>query len=83
MLAKSFDYYVIVGPSISAVTEQFTWLTGRPILPPRWSLGYSGSTMTYTDASNAREKMSEFVQLLKEHDIDCTSFHLSSGEEET
>ena len=73
------DYYMIAGPDAAAVTRRFTWLTGRPALMPRWSLGYSGSTMTYTDAPNAQERMAEFIAGLERHDLPCTSFHLSSG----
>ncbi|HUD29933.1 MAG TPA: TIM-barrel domain-containing protein [Novosphingobium sp.] len=73
------DLYMIAGPDALAVTRRFTWLTGRPALMPRWSLGYSGSTMTYTDAPDAQARMQDFVEKLEEHDIGCTSFHLSSG----
>lgn len=73
------DYYMIAGPDAAAVVRRFTWLTGRPALMPRWSVGYSGSTMTYTDAPNAQERMAEFIAKLQEHDLPCTSFHLSSG----
>jgi alpha-glucosidase len=52
---------------------------GRPALPPRWSLGYLGSTMAYTDAPNAQEELRRFVDLCAGHDIPCDLFHLSSG----
>jgi alpha-glucosidase len=54
-------------------------LVGRPAFTPKWSLGYSGSTMAYTDAPNAQERMNEFLSRCTEHDILCDSFHLSSG----
>ncbi|MGI4878312.1 MAG: TIM-barrel domain-containing protein [Janthinobacterium lividum] len=73
------DLYMIAGPDPLAVTRRFTWLTGRPALPPRWSVGYSGSTMTYTDAPDAAARMMDFVDGLERHDIGCTSFHFSSG----
>ncbi|RSV44476.1 glycoside hydrolase family 31 protein [Sphingomonas sp. ABOLE] len=73
------DLWMIAGPDPLAVTKRFTWLTGRPALMPRWSLGYSGSTMTYTDAPDAAAQMGGFLEKLAEHDIGCTSFHLSSG----
>ena len=73
------DYYVIAGADIAAITRRYTWLTGRPAFMPRWSLGYSGSTMSYTDAPNAQEQMDEFLAKCAEHDIPCESFHLSSG----
>src|SRR5208337_5506394 len=53
--------------------------TGRPAFTPKWSLGYSGSTMTYTDSPNAQERMNEFLTGCEKHDILCDSFHLSSG----
>jgi alpha-glucosidase len=73
------DLYYIAGDGPAAITRRYTWLTGRPIFPPRYALGYSGSTMSYTDAPNAQERMGEFLDRCEEHDIPCDSFHLSSG----
>jgi alpha-glucosidase len=73
------DYYVIAGLAVADVARRFTWLTGRPALLPRWALGYSGSTMSYTDAPDAQARMAEFIDRCREHDILCDSFHLSSG----
>lgn len=73
------DYYVIAGPRVADVTRRFTWLTGRPAMMPRWALGYSGSTMSYTDAPDAQARMAEFVEQCRRHNILCDSFHLSSG----
>jgi len=77
--AGDLDLWLIAGPDPRAVTRRFTWLTGRPALMPRWTLGYSGSTMSYTDAPDAAAQMAGFLGKLAEHDIGCTSFHLSSG----
>lgn len=73
------DYYLIYGPTIPDVVKKLTALTGRMALPPRWSLGYLGSTMTYTEAPNAQEQLKQFVDLCDEHQIPCDLFHLSSG----
>lgn len=73
------DYYFIAGATIAEVVRRYTWLTGRPAFMPRWSLGYSGSAMAYTEAPNAQERMNEFLDHCLTHDIPCTSFHLSSG----
>jgi alpha-glucosidase len=73
------DYWLIAGPDAGAVTRRFTWLTGRPALMPRWAVDYSGSTMTYTDAPDAQTRMNDFIAGLQQHDIGCSSFHLSSG----
>ena len=73
------DYYFINGPSIERVVEQYTRLTGRCPLAPKWTFGYLGSAMKYTDASNAQEMLQKFIEKCSEHDIECTGFHLSSG----
>jgi alpha-glucosidase len=73
------DYYLIYGPTIEAVVQKFTALTGRPILLPRWSLGYLGSTMSYTEAPDAQTQLKRFTELCEQHDIPCDLFHLSSG----
>ena len=74
------DYYFIASPDTPLdATRRFTWMTGRPAWMPKWGLGYSGSTMTYTDAPNAQEQMGEFIKGCRAHDILCDSFHLSSG----
>jgi alpha-glucosidase len=73
------DYYLLYGEHIADVLERYTRLTGRPSLPPRWALGYLGSTMSYTEADNAQEQLKQFAQLCRQHDIPCDLFHLSSG----
>jgi alpha-glucosidase len=73
------DLYMIAGPDPLAVTQRFTWLTGRPAFMPRWALDYSGSTMSYTDAPDAQVQMQRFLEQLEAHDMGCGSFHLSSG----
>ncbi|MBP3041485.1 glycoside hydrolase family 31 protein [Bacillaceae bacterium Marseille-Q3522] len=78
-VAGDLDYYFIAGPKVKDVVKKFTWLTGKPIFQPKWSLGYSGSTMTYTDEPKSQERLNEFLQLCEEHDIICDSFQLSSG----
>jgi alpha-glucosidase len=72
------DYYVIAGP-LPQIVRRYTWLTGKPTLLPKWALGYSGSTMSYTDRPDAQAAMAEFLAQCEEHDILCDSFHLSSG----
>ncbi|MFT4171862.1 MAG: glycoside hydrolase family 31 protein [Rhodocyclaceae bacterium] len=73
------DYYFIAGHSLADVSRRYTWLTGRPAFTPKWGLGYSGSTMSYTDAPDAQARMNEFLAGCEKHDILCDSFHLSSG----
>ncbi|MBJ2346927.1 MULTISPECIES: glycoside hydrolase family 31 protein [Pseudomonas] len=77
--AGDLDYWVLAGPRVLDVTKAFVRLTGRTLFLPKWSLGYSGSTMRYTDADNAQEQLLEFLDLCRQHDIPCDSFQLSSG----
>lgn len=77
--AGDLDYYIIAGPQVKDVVKRYSWLTGKTIFSPKWSLGYSGSTMTYTDAPDAQEQLKRFIELCEENDIICDSFQLSSG----
>jgi alpha-glucosidase len=73
------DYYLRWEPDLLALTRAQVRLTGGTLFPPRWSLGYSGSTMSYTDAPDAQAQLLGFLEQIREHDIPCDSFHLSSG----
>ncbi|WP_294610481.1 glycoside hydrolase family 31 protein [uncultured Gilliamella sp.] len=77
--AGDIDMYFFLGPKIIDVTKSFIKLTGKTFFGPKWSMGYSGSTMFYTDAPNAQEQMQHFIDLCKVHGIPCDSFQLSSG----
>ncbi len=72
-------YYLRWAPDLRTLVREQVRLTGGTAFPPRWSLGYSGSTMAYTDAPDAEARLSGFLDRLAEHDIPCDSFHLSSG----
>lgn len=73
------DYYIFTGKQVIDVTKKFVQLTGKTIFGPKWSLGYSGSTMHYTDAPDAQKQLLEFIKLCDKHSIPCDSFQLSSG----
>lgn len=53
-------YYFISGPSYKQIIEKYTQLTGKPILPPEWALGFSQCRGLYTNEKLAREVASEF-----------------------
>ncbi|MGL4524216.1 MAG: TIM-barrel domain-containing protein [Spirochaetia bacterium] len=73
------DFYVMAKTKIKDLTQSFSWLTGKTLFPPKWSLYYSGSTMSYTDAPNAQELFYTFLEDCKKYNIPCQSFQLSSG----
>ncbi|WPU24578.1 glycoside hydrolase family 31 protein [Cedecea neteri] len=77
--AGDLDYYLFLGPRVLDVTKAFVRLTGKTFFGPKWSLGYSGSTMHYTDAPDAQNQLMNFIRLSQQHGIPCDSFQLSSG----
>lgn len=77
--AGDIDYYIFTGARALDVTKAFVRLTGKTLFGPKWSLGYSGSTMHYTDAPDAQNQLMNFIRLCAEHAIPCDSFQLSSG----
>lgn len=46
------DYYLAYGPTPAQVVQRLTAITGRPPLPPRWSLGYHQSRWGYKTESD-------------------------------
>ena len=77
--AGDIDYYLFTGERVLDITKAFVRLTGKTLFGPKWSLGYSGSTMHYTDAPDAQNQLMNFIRLCEEHAIPCDSFQLSSG----
>jgi alpha-glucosidase len=55
------DYYILAGPTPKEVVEQYTWLTGRMPLPPKWALGYHQSRYSYASEQEVRELSRLFV----------------------
>jgi alpha-D-xyloside xylohydrolase len=47
---EALDLFLIAGDDPAALLERYTWLTGRPPAPPRWSLGAWFSKAYYRDA---------------------------------
>ncbi|AOP44224.2 glycoside hydrolase family 31 protein [Edwardsiella piscicida] len=77
--AGDIDYYLFCGKRVLDITKTFVRLTGKTLFGPKWSLGYSGSTMHYTDAPDAQNQLMNFIRLCQDHAIPCDSFQLSSG----
>ncbi|OUS37801.1 alpha-glucosidase [Rhodobacterales bacterium 56_14_T64] len=73
------DYYMRWSPDLLGLVRKQAQMTGGTAFPPRWSLGYSGSTMGYTDAADAQVQLQGFVDQIAAHQIPCDSFQLSSG----
>jgi len=52
-------YYLINGDSNDKILENYTLLTGRQPLPPRWALGYIQSKFGYKNQSEATNAVSK------------------------
>lgn len=66
------DYYVIYGPTPKDIIQNYTDLTGKPPVPPRWSFGLWISTY-FTEASE--ESVMEQVKKMEEYDIPFDVYH--------
>jgi alpha-glucosidase len=78
-LDGDLDYYVFPGPGIADVTRKFLDLTGRPALPPRWSLGFAQTAMALADSADAQARMEDFIDRCAEEQIPISAFHFGSG----
>jgi alpha-glucosidase len=66
------NYYFIAGPDPKKIVGQYTALTGRPPLPPLWTLGYQQSRYTYYPEARVRE----IARLLREKKIPADTIYL-------
>lgn len=66
------DYYVFAGPTPKAVLEQYTDITGKMPIPPKWSLGYHQSRYSY----ETEEEVRELVRSFKEKEIPLDAIYL-------
>ncbi|MEK4951352.1 glycoside hydrolase family 31 protein [Bacillus sp. FSL W8-1127] len=66
------DYYLLAGPSPKDVLDQYTTLTGRMELPPKWALGYHQSRYSYKTEAEVRD----LVKTFKEKEIPLDAIYL-------
>jgi alpha-glucosidase len=70
-MGGGFHYTFILGQPAKAL-EQYTQLTGRPPLPPRWALGFHQSRWGYKCEEDIRQVVAGF----REHDLPLDVVHL-------
>ncbi|MCA0423370.1 MAG: hypothetical protein LCH61_08610, partial [Proteobacteria bacterium] len=73
------DLWLVAGPDLAAVTRRFTLLTGRPVLPPRWSFGFAFTTMHHADDTNGQAVIAAFADRCRAEGIPISSIHFGSG----
>jgi alpha-glucosidase len=57
--AGDLTFYLLAGPTPEAVLEQYSELTGRMPMPPRWALGYGQSRWSYFPEDGVRQVANE------------------------
>lgn len=65
-------YYFIYGPDMLDVSREYACLTGKPELPPMWSLGYHQCRWSYFPDSKVKEVAMEF----RKRNIPCDVIYL-------
>ncbi|KAL6078744.1 Alpha-glucosidase [Balamuthia mandrillaris] len=60
-------YYIITGDNPSQVIQNYTLLSGRIPLPPKWVLGFQQSRWSYDPAERVQQLVDEF----RKRDIPC------------
>ena len=74
------DLFLMGGNSISRIVDNYTLLTGRPVLLPKRALGYQGSSMYYPELEkDSDDAVLGFIDTVKEEGFPIDGFHLSSG----
>ena len=66
------SYYFIYDPAMKDVMSDYTWLTGRAPLLPKWAYGYIQSKYGYRSASDA----SQMIQRMRNDTIPCDALIL-------
>jgi alpha-glucosidase len=67
-----YTEYIFAGPSMPEVLAAYTWLTGRPALPPLWALGYHQSRWF----RDTQEGLEQLACRHREHDVPCDALWL-------
>jgi alpha-glucosidase len=66
------DFYLFLDEKPLPIIQEWTALTGRTPLPPRWSLGYQQSRWSYGSEAEVRQLAKAF----KDHAIPLSAIHL-------
>lgn len=74
------DLFLLNGPSMAAVLDHYTLLTGRSTLPTKQSLGYCASTMYYAELEkDCDEEIYKVIDKHKKEGVLIDNFWLASG----
>jgi len=66
------DAYIILGGNVKEVLSNYIKITGRPYMPPLWSLGFHQSKWSY----ESEEEVLHVAEKFREYDIPCDAIYL-------
>lgn len=69
-------YYVLAGPTLKDVLQEFTFLTGRYPLPPLWALGHQHSRWEEPESA---DRILSVAEAFRAHRIPCDVLYLDIG----
>jgi alpha-glucosidase len=71
----AFVYYFIFGKDYKEIQQQYISLTGQPIMPPKWALGFAQCRGLYVQEAQALEIAAEF----RKRQIPCDIIYQDIG----
>jgi len=75
----NLDYFFIYGPQVSKVVELYTKITGKPHLPPLWSLGYQQCRWSYYPEARVLNLAKTFREKKIPADVIYLDIHYMDG----
>lgn len=66
------DYYMFAGDSVSQIISDYSWLTGKMPIPPKWSLGYQQCRYSYYPD----KEVLNVARTFREKNIPCDVIYL-------
>jgi alpha-glucosidase len=73
--AGELIYYFIYGKNYKEIQQQYIALTGQPIMPPKWALGFAQCRGLYTQQAQALDIAAEF----RKRQIPCDIIYQDIG----
>ncbi|MEM3715331.1 MAG: glycoside hydrolase family 31 protein, partial [Nitrososphaeria archaeon] len=70
--SNSFRMYLIVGNNIYDILRNYSELTGKPFMPPKWAIGYHQSRYSYMSQDEVLDVANEF----RKRGIPCDAIYL-------
>ena len=79
VLRGPFEYFVFPGGDYASILERYTRVTGRAALPPLFTFGFLGSSMSYTEPDDAPERVLAYFERIEKEEVPCEGLYFSSG----